>query len=37
MQNTEAEAYNVGVNDSKKSTNEKSEINFRIFLDKQLL
>ena len=38
MQNTETEAYTVGVKDSKIwTTNEKSEINFRLFLDKQLL
>jgi len=38
MQNTEAEAYALGVNVSRNWTaNDKSEIKFRIFLDKQLL
>jgi hypothetical protein len=38
MQHTEAEAYTLCINDSSSwNANEKSEIKFRIFLEKQLL
>jgi len=38
MQNTEAEAYTLGVKDFKSwTTNKKSGIKFRVFIDKRLL